>query len=116
MLPFILCVPIATGIATVSASKFQIPPIYTLAVACALQIIGTALFSTIGVDVPPKTYGFETILGIGIGLNVGSVVILTPNIIKGKDQCPCLPLTPPPYSLPTKPSEANLPPQPLPWQ
>lgn len=87
MLPFILLVPISTAFASMSASKLKLPPIYLFAVGCILQSIGTGLMSTLPLDIGPRNYGYETILGIGLGLNIGSVVIVTPNLIQGKDQC-----------------------------
>ncbi|MCJ1333932.1 hypothetical protein MMC10_010638 [Thelotrema lepadinum] len=69
-----------------ASSKLRVPPIFILVAAFVFQIVGIALLSTISVDTPPQTYGYEAILGIGIGLNFGSVIILTPNIVRGKDQ------------------------------
>ena len=90
MLPFILSVPFCSAFSTMASSKLRVPPIFILVAAFVFQIVGIALLSTISVDTPPQTYGYEAILGIGIGLNFGSVIILTPNIVRGKDQCkPC---------------------------
>ena len=88
MLPFILGVPISTAFASISASKLKMPPIYLFALGCVFQSVGTGLMSTLPVDMGPKDYGYEVILGLGLGLNIGSVIIVTPNLIQGKDQCP----------------------------
>lgn len=90
MLPFILSIPLSTAFASMSASKLKIPPIFLLALGCVLQTIGTALMAMLPVQVEGRMYGFEAILGIGLGLNIGSIVILTPNLITGKDQCKSL--------------------------
>lgn len=87
MLPFILGIPISTGLASVSASKLKVPIILLFAMGWVLQTVGTALMSTLPVDVSPRTYGFEAILGVGLGLNIGSVVIITPNLYQDKHQC-----------------------------
>lgn len=89
MLPFILGIPISTAFTSMSASKLQVPPIFLFALGCCLQIVGAVLLSNSSVDIRPQTYGFEAILGVGLGLNIGSVIIITPNLIPDKDQCWC---------------------------
>ena len=86
-MPFILSVPCCTAFASMLASKLRVPPIFILTAATMFQIVGTVLLSTISVDIPTQTYVYEAILGVGIGLNFGSLIILTPNIVKGRDQC-----------------------------
>ncbi|KAA6409872.1 MAG: hypothetical protein FRX48_06485 [Lasallia pustulata] len=87
MLPFILGVPISTCLASVFASKLKVPIILLFALGCVLQTVGTALMSTLPVDTSPRTHGFEVTLGVGLGLNIGSVVIITPNLFQDKHQC-----------------------------
>ena len=87
MLPFILAIPISTAFASISTSKLRMPPIYLFALGCIFQSVGTGLMSTLPVNMGPKDYGYEVILGLGLGLNIGSVIIVTPNLIRGKDQC-----------------------------
>lgn len=51
----------------------------TFAVATALVMLGAGLLSTIPSDLtmPAKVYGFETIVGFGIGLTFSSISLLT---------------------------------------
>ena len=87
LLPFALTTPISSVLATIAASRLQVPPIFILFLGAILQTVGTALLSTSSITVGPATYGYETILGVGLGLNIGTVILLTPNLIRGKHQC-----------------------------
>ncbi|KAI4282948.1 MAG: hypothetical protein L6R35_005285 [Caloplaca aegaea] len=69
-------------------SKAKIPPFHLFLVAAVLQIIGLALMGTLSVTssgVPPAQYGYQVILGLGIGLTLSSLIIAAPTVIEGKD-------------------------------
>ena len=70
-----------------SASKLKVPIVLLFALGWVLQAIGTALMSTLPIDVSPRTYGFEAILGVGLSLNIGNVITNTPNLSGDKYQC-----------------------------
>ena len=52
---------------------------YTLIVSSILQFAGCGLLSTIGnaIDIKPRQYVFEVILGLGIGLSLSTTSIMT---------------------------------------
>ena len=89
LLPFTLGSSIGVIFGNVLASKIQVPPIFILLGGAILQVISTALMSTLSVDPGAKVYGFEMLLSIGLGINIGTLVQFTPQLIRGKDQCLC---------------------------
>jgi hypothetical protein len=52
---------------------------YTLIASALLQMAGCGLLSTLGgaVDIMPRQYFFEAILGLGIGLSLSTSTIMT---------------------------------------
>ena len=72
--------------ANILASKFRVPPIFILLAGAIFQVISTTLMSTLPVVAAPKIYGYEILLSIGIGFNLGTLVQMTPQVIPGKDQ------------------------------
>jgi hypothetical protein len=52
---------------------------YTLIASTLLQMAGCGLLSTIGsaIDIMPRQYVFEAILGLGIGLSLSTATIMT---------------------------------------
>lgn len=73
--------------ASISTSKSRLPPVFIFLLGAILQTVGCALMSTLGVHVGSKAYGYEVILAFGLGLNLGMGIILTPQLIRGSDQC-----------------------------
>ena len=52
---------------------------YTLIASMLLQLVGCGLLSTLGntIEIPPKQYAFEVILGLGLGMSLSTATILT---------------------------------------
>ena len=88
MLPLLLCSPIATILASVLISKLKLPPLYVLLAGCSLQTLGVGLFSSLDpsrLDVPPFQYGYQVIMGCGFGLNLSTVLMTVPLVVKQRD-------------------------------
>jgi hypothetical protein len=88
MLPLLLCSPFATVLASLLLSKLRLPPLYVLLAGCGLQTLGVGLFSSLSssdLDVPPYQYGFQVIMGCGFGLNLSTVLMMVPLVVKQKD-------------------------------
>jgi hypothetical protein len=88
MLPLLLCSPIATILASVLLSKLRLPPLYVLVAGCSLQTLGVGLFSSLdssNLEVPSYQYGFQVIMGCGFGLNLSTVLMMVPLVVKQKD-------------------------------
>jgi hypothetical protein len=87
LLPFTLLLSVGSIFASISTSKSRAPPIFVFLVGAILQTVGCALMSTLGVEVGRKAYGYEVILALGLGMNLGMGIILTPQLIRGDGQC-----------------------------
>ncbi|KAL9041869.1 MAG: hypothetical protein Q9180_000993 [Flavoplaca navasiana] len=88
LLALMLCSPLGSALSGYLVSKAKIPPFHLFLVAAVLQIIGLALMGTRSVTssgVPPAQYGYQVILGLGIGLTLSSLIIAAPTVIEGKD-------------------------------
>ncbi len=88
MLPLLLCSPVATVLASLLLSKLRLPPLYVLLAGCSLQTLGVGLFSSLSSSdlyVPPAQYGFQVIMGCGFGLNLSTVLMMVPLVVKQKD-------------------------------
>jgi len=76
MLPLLLCSPVATVLASL------------LLAGCSLQTLGVGLFSSLdssNLEVMPSQYGFQVIMGCGFGLNLSTVLMMVPLVVKQKD-------------------------------
>jgi hypothetical protein len=62
-----------------SASSRKNNTFWTLSLASIFMLVGTALLSTLPGSLEPvaKQWGFETILGLGLGLSLSSMTLLT---------------------------------------
>ena len=87
LLPFTLSISVDSALVSVLGCKLRIPPISVILFGSILQTVGAALMSTLLAEVNGKNYDYEALLGIGIGLNIGMIIVLTPQVIRGKDQC-----------------------------
>lgn len=88
MLPLLLCSPIATILASVLLSKLRLPPLYVLVAGCSLQTVGVGLFSSLNssnLEVPSYQYGYQVIMGCGFGLNLSTVLMMVPLVVKQQD-------------------------------
>lgn len=83
-----LCSPLGSGTSGYLVSKIKIPPFYIFLVAAILQTIGLALMGTLSISGPKVQsvqYGYQVILGLGIGLTLSSLLIAAPLVIVEKD-------------------------------
>ena len=76
-------------LAPFAAKRFKIPPLYLILLGCVLQIIGTALLSiatTSPGNVPAPYYAYEAISGLGTGINLASLIVMTPFTVEKRDK------------------------------
>ncbi|KAH6855892.1 major facilitator superfamily transporter [Chaetomium sp. MPI-CAGE-AT-0009] len=88
MLPLLLSSPIATILASLLVSKLRLPPLYVLLAGCSLQTLGVGLFSSLdsfNLEVPSFQYGYQVIMGCGFGLNLSTVLMMVPLVVKQTD-------------------------------
>ena len=88
LLALMLCSPLGSVTSGYLVQKVKVPPIYVFLAAAILQTVGLALMGTLNVldpHVPSAQYGYQVILGLGIGLTLSSLLIGAPTVIKDKD-------------------------------
>ena len=88
LLALMLCVPIGSALPGILIPKLKVPPCYVFLAGAILQTIGVALMGTLSISdvkVPKAQYGYQVILGLGIGLTLSSLLIAAPTVIEDKD-------------------------------
>ncbi|KAF7910155.1 hypothetical protein EAE99_011347 [Botrytis elliptica] len=80
LIPFTLLCPVGSIVSTVVAGKAKVPPIFLIMIGSGLQIVGFALLSTLTVSevTPVSQYGFQVIAGFGVGINLSTLLLITP--------------------------------------
>ncbi|KAF7595516.1 hypothetical protein BBP40_005852 [Aspergillus hancockii] len=86
MLPMLLLSSFGAGCGGIINSKKNVS-FYTLLTAITLQIIGLGLMATLPASgsLPAAQYGFQAILGLGFGLSLTSLVIISRMEVDGQD-------------------------------
>lgn len=89
LLPFTVAAPCGSFSASFFASKPDVPPLLLLLFAAALQIAGSASMSTLPVslEVPSTQYGYQVLLGFGLGMSITTLLLLVPVNADRRDQC-----------------------------
>ncbi|KAH8695764.1 major facilitator superfamily transporter [Phaeosphaeriaceae sp. PMI808] len=88
LLPLLLLSPVASTAAGFFVSKLRVPPLYLLIFGASLQAIGVGLFSSIDstdLSIPKTQYGYQVIMGFGFGLNLSTILMMTPLVVQQKD-------------------------------
>lgn len=99
LLTLTICTPLGSAMAVILTQKLRIPPVYVLLGAAMVQVLGTALLTTVSIHTgsfPAAEYGLEVVLGVGFGLSMGSVVLIAPLVFEKRDMG-MLPAPPPPF-------------------
>ncbi|THV52412.1 hypothetical protein BGAL_0080g00350 [Botrytis galanthina] len=80
LIPFTLLCPVGSIVSTVVAGKAKVPPIFLIIIGSSLQVVGFALLSTLTVSevTPVSQYGFQVIAGFGVGINLSTLLLITP--------------------------------------
>ncbi len=88
LLPFTCATPIGSIISSMIAGKAKVPPIYLVIAASCLQVVGFSLLSTLPVvkHISTAQYGYEVIAGFGVGINISTLVLMTPFSVQKRDQ------------------------------
>lgn len=88
LLALMLCTPIGSLLAGYLVSRFKTPPFYLLIVAAILQTVGLILMGKLSESstiVSASQYGYQVLLGLGIGLTLSTILIAAPIVIEDKD-------------------------------
>ncbi|KAI1759003.1 putative multidrug resistance protein fnx1 [Hypoxylon sp. FL1150] len=87
LLPFVLCGPLGVTLTAAISKKRRVPPIYVGIAGVLFQILGLAFIAEGPADNPDWTplYGLEILTGLGMGISIGIVTLLTPYIAEKRD-------------------------------
>lgn len=88
LLPLAVSTPFAAGLSAHLSTKARIPPIFLLLIGTTLQTSGVALLSTLTSTVHNQMdsiYGYEVLMGVGSGLNMGTLILLAPLVVNQRD-------------------------------
>ncbi|KAI0181194.1 putative multidrug resistance protein fnx1 [Hypoxylon sp. FL1284] len=87
LLPFVLCGPLGATLTAALSKNRRIPPLYVGVAGVLFQIIGLAFIAEGPADNPDWTplYGLEVLTGLGMGISIGIVTLLTPYIAEKRD-------------------------------
>lgn len=86
LLPFALGLPVGS-VAQSTAAKRGVPCIVLLLVGGLFQVAGVAAQIKLPTAVTAAMYGEQIVAGIGVGINLGILILWTPFQAKGADTC-----------------------------
>lgn len=88
LLALVLGSPLGSFVVSLIAKRKLIPHMYLLLIAAILQIVGSALISTLPVrpSILPAQYGYEVILGFGLGMSISTLILTVPENVERKYQ------------------------------
>ena len=68
------------------AGKLKVPPIYLVILAYSIQVVGFGLLSSLPLSEiePHAQYGYQVIAGFGVGINISTLLLMTPFSIADK--------------------------------
>ncbi|KAG8526402.1 uncharacterized protein KY384_000396 [Bacidia gigantensis] len=93
LLALMLCSPVGTVLSGLLVTRVKVAPLYIFLVGAILQTIGLSLMGTLSVSnngVPSAQYGYQVLLGLGIGLTLSVLIVAAPLAIEEKDTGLCL--------------------------
>lgn len=87
LLALTLSLPVGNIWTVLLIQKLRVPPFILMIAGGALQLLALGLLFSVSTDlaVPSALYGYEVILGIGVGATIGSVVLMATLIFEQRD-------------------------------
>lgn len=87
LLPFVMMGPIGVTITAMISKNRQVPPIYIGLAGSIFQMLGLIFMARGPADNPDWTplYGLEVLTGMGMGISIGLVTLLTPYMVEKRD-------------------------------
>ena len=86
LLPFAVALPVGSIIQSTAAKKGA-PCVILLLVGSLMQVAGAAAQLKLPRDIKAEMYVEQIIAGIGVGINLGILILWTPFQAKGADTC-----------------------------
>lgn len=89
LLTLTICTPVGSALAGLFMQKLNTPPLYILLAGGVFQVIGMALMVSLdevpSAPFPAAEYGYEVLMGVGFGLSLGTVVMMSPLVFEKRD-------------------------------
>ncbi|KAI9662563.1 MAG: hypothetical protein M1821_008730 [Bathelium mastoideum] len=88
LLPLLLCSPLASGLSGYLVSNLKIPPFYLIVAGSTLQLVGICLLGSlpsVPLHLEKQQFGYEVIMGLGFGIGLSTILIMTPLVVEDKD-------------------------------
>jgi hypothetical protein len=87
LLPFGAFIPVGSSVAAGLMGKPKMRPSHILIAGSALQIVGTVLLSRTSTspEVHNTQYGYQILLGTGLGFVNGALTLLVPYVMENRD-------------------------------
>jgi hypothetical protein len=87
LLALTVVVSFGSGVSGSLIQRFNIPPFHILLASSCLTTVGLILLSTLSVHqhIESATYGYQVILGLGIGASLGSSLLMIPMVVDKRD-------------------------------
>jgi hypothetical protein len=87
ILPFTVTIGLGAAVTSKLTAHGRVPPIVVLFVATVLQVLGMGLLYSIpiGTGVPAKLYGFQVLVGFGVGLSLTTLLNAMPFVVEKGD-------------------------------
>jgi hypothetical protein len=88
LLPLLLTLPVANAISGILTTKFKVSPTYVILTGSCLQCIGVGLLLHLpakGGQFPTEQYAYESLMGIGFGFIMTTLMTMTLKLVAKKD-------------------------------
>ncbi|KAL4911013.1 hypothetical protein BDW74DRAFT_4902 [Aspergillus multicolor] len=87
ILPLTLTIAVSSALAGGITARRRVPPIYVFALSAVLQTVGLGLLYSVPADNPlgAKIYGYQTLIGTGVGLCLATAILMVPSLVDEKD-------------------------------
>lgn len=88
LLPLLLCSAFSSAFPGMLTSKMKVHHAYLLMAGAILQFIGVGLSSALPTTtdkIAARQYGYEAVMGVGFGVQMSTLMILAPLVVKEAD-------------------------------
>lgn len=88
LLPYAFLNPIGSALAPLFARQTQTPLVCILLFGAVIQVIGSALLSTLPTTnaIPAQVYVYQGLVGFGTGINLACLIVMTPFVVENRDK------------------------------
>ncbi|KAI9668868.1 MAG: hypothetical protein M1831_000938 [Alyxoria varia] len=86
-LAYAVSMPFGSAVASVAMTKYRAPPYAVLLSGGVFLTVGSTFFSLLPIkeEITASTYGYQVLIGLGVGGNLAALVLLTPFVVSSTD-------------------------------